>query len=230
MPTNRSQKFVFALLSVIISVNCFVFYNLAIEFGGMSNAVFAAAYSTHTWVLPIPLVVVEFVFAILLELFVGGPLSEKIAFSVLGDLRDTKPYVIVVMLICCTVVIMCPAMSLIATILYQVIPVGGFSSEFFAQWMQTMTHNFPFAFFAELFFIQPAVRFLFRLIYRKQLAAAKAQYGQENGADAAENVSEESCVMVSENKTQVEEQVGATISDLKAVKEETAVIEVKVSD
>jgi len=50
-----------------------VFYNLAIEIGGMSNQVFIAARKV---------IVIEFVFAILLQIFIAGPLSLKLAFRV----------------------------------------------------------------------------------------------------------------------------------------------------
>lgn len=72
MPTSRLQRIIFAFLSVLISVHGFVFYNLAIEMGGMSNQVFIA--SRH--VLP-----VEFIVAILLEILIVGPLAEKITFK-----------------------------------------------------------------------------------------------------------------------------------------------------
>lgn len=34
MPTTKPQKLIFAVLTVIITVHLFVFYNLAIEMGG----------------------------------------------------------------------------------------------------------------------------------------------------------------------------------------------------
>ena len=154
MPTTKFQKVVFAFLSVIITVHLFVFYNLAIEMGGMSNQVFIASRKVVT---------IEFVFAILLQLFVAGPLSLKIAFRMVNP-REDKPYLITTAIICSTVVLMCPMMSFVATILY-----NGITTEFLAQWLQKIVFNFPFAFFSQLFFIQPLVRFLFGLIFKKQL-------------------------------------------------------------
>ncbi|AFQ45802.1 hypothetical protein Desmer_3970 [Desulfosporosinus meridiei DSM 13257] len=43
MPTTKFQKVVFAFLSVVITVHLFVFYNLVLEMGGMSNQVFMAS-------------------------------------------------------------------------------------------------------------------------------------------------------------------------------------------
>lgn len=159
MPTTKLQKVVFALLTVAITVHLFVFYNLAIAMGGMSNQVFIASRGV---------VAIEFVFAFLLEILVAGPLSEKLAFRVVNP-RENKPFVVTTAIICATVGLMCPMMSFVATILYD-----GITAEFLAQWMQKIVFNFPFAFFTQLFFIQPFVRFLFGVIFKKQLQGKQA--------------------------------------------------------
>lgn len=158
MPTTNFQRVVFAFLSVIITVHLFVFYNLAIEMGGMSNQVLIASRKV---------IAIEFVFAFLLQIFVAGPLSLKMAFSVVNP-REDKPYVVTTAIICATVSLMCPMMSFMATILY-----NGITVEFLAQWAQKIVFNFPFAFFSQLFFIQPLVRFLFGVIFKKQLRKAR---------------------------------------------------------
>ena len=151
MPSTKFQRVIFALLTVFITVHLFVFYNLSIEMGGMSNQVFIASRKV---------ILIEFVFAFLLEIFLVGPLSEKMAFRVVNP-REEKPYIVMTAIICSTVGLMCPMMSFIATILY-----NGFTSEFLAQWMQKIVFNFPFAFFTQLFFIQPLVRFLFGILFK----------------------------------------------------------------
>ena len=158
MPTTKFQKVVFAFLSVIITVHLFVFYNLSLEMGGMSNYVFIASRKV---------VAVEFIFAFLLQILIAGPLSLKLAFSVVNP-REEKPYVVTTAIICATVCLMCPMMSFVSTILY-----NGITTEFLAQWMQKIVFNFPFAFFSQLFFIQPFVRFLFGAIFKEQLKKAR---------------------------------------------------------
>lgn len=152
MPKTKFQKVIFALLSVIISVHCFVFYNIAIEMGGMSNSVFLVAKN----VIP-----VEFIFAFLLEIFIAEPLSLKIAFRKVNPATD-KPYIVTSAIVCATVCLMCPMMSFVATILYD-----GINIEFFANWTQKLIFNFPFAFFIELFFVQPIVRTIFKVLFSK---------------------------------------------------------------
>ena len=146
-------------MSVAITVHVFVFYNLAIAMGSMSNRIFIASRG---------IVGKEFLCAFLLEIFVASPLSERIAFSVVNP-REDKPFIVTTAIICATVGLMCPMMSFIATILYD-----GISIEFFAHWMQKMFINFPLAFFSQLFFIQPFVRFLFRAIFGKSTGKAGA--------------------------------------------------------
>ncbi len=159
MPTTRFQRLVFAFLSVGITVHVFVFYNLAIAMGGMSNRVFAAARSV---------VGIEFAIAFLLEVLIAGLLSLKLAFKVV-DPRVDRPFIVMTAIICATVGLMCPMMSFAATILYD-----GITREFLAQWMQKLAFNFPLAFFSQLFFIQPLVRFLFGLLFRTRLRGQEA--------------------------------------------------------
>jgi hypothetical protein len=125
--------------------------------GGMSNQVFAASWR----VVPI-----EFAVAFLLEVFIAGPLSEKLAFRAVNP-AEAKPYVTTTAIICATVGLMCPMMSFVATIMY-----NGINIEFLANWMQKIVFNLPFAFFTQLFFIQPFVRFLFGTIFKNQLSKA----------------------------------------------------------
>ena len=157
MPTTKFQKMVFALLTVTITVHLFVFYNIAIEMGGMSNQVFIASRGV---------IAIEFVLAFLLQIFIAGPLSLKLAFRVVNP-REDKPYIVTTAIICTTVALMCPMMSFVATVMY-----NGITVEFLAQWMQKIVFNLPFAFFTQLLFIQPFVRFVFGCIFKKQLKKA----------------------------------------------------------
>ncbi|HPF83522.1 MAG TPA: DUF2798 domain-containing protein [Bacilli bacterium] len=165
MPKTKTQKFIYALITVIITVNCFVCYCLSIEMGGMSIEVLKNAYSTSFYIWPIPIVVIEFLLAMLCEIFVGSPLSLKMAFKIVDPKKDS-PLIIETAIICCTVLIMCPLMSFLATILYHVIPTGTISINFISQFLQTVVINFPFALLSQLFFIQPLVRFIFKKIYK----------------------------------------------------------------
>ena len=73
---------------------------------------------------------------------------------------------------------MCPLMSLAATILFK-----NAGSQFIAVWIQTTAMNFPAAFFWQLIYAGPIVRFIFRHIFRENervqdaaVSAEKASY------------------------------------------------------
>lgn len=153
MPTTKLQKIFYAFLTVLITVHLFVFYNLSIEMGGMSNQVFLAS---------IKVVSIEFFFAIILELLIVEPLAEKLAFKMVNP-REDKPIFVTLAIICSTISYMCPMMSLILTILFH-----GSTSELIAQWMQNIVINLPFAFFSQIFFVQLLVRFIFGLVFKPQ--------------------------------------------------------------
>lgn len=60
--------------------------------------------------------------------------------------------------ICC---IMCPTMSLIATILFK-------DTKDFPTWVQTWGMNFPMAILYQMFYCGPLVRLIFRAIFREK--------------------------------------------------------------
>ena len=45
-----------------------------------------------------------------------------------------------------------------------------------ANWIKLVCYNFTFAFFSQLFFIQPFIRKLFKLLFRKDIAKRQLQY------------------------------------------------------
>ena len=161
MPTTRWQKMIFAFITVLITVHLFVFYNLSFV-NGLSLAQLEASgvpvlgHGCKVWMV----VLIEFICAYCLELLIGSPGSLKLALRAVGS-SECKPYIVETAIICATVCIMCPAMSLIAAWLYSdfstITPMG-----FLATWLKTIMHNFPLAFFSQLFFIQPFVRLVYR--------------------------------------------------------------------
>ena len=73
-------------------------------------------------------------------------------------------------IICATVGLMCPAMSFIAAFLYYPYYEGFNIFTLLANWLKLVCFNFPFAFFTQLFFIQPLIRTVFKLLFRKDIA------------------------------------------------------------
>ena len=90
MPKTKFERIIFAFLSVVITVTLFVFYNISLEHGGMSNSVFKDSLNVFF---------IEFVFAFFLQIFIAGPLSMKITFRMVNPKED-KPFIVKNAIIC----------------------------------------------------------------------------------------------------------------------------------
>lgn len=155
MPKTKLQNIIFTLLMALVMVYALICYNISLDKGGLSNEVFLLAF--HELIIMWPI-------AVVLELFVVEKLAQKLAFQVIAT-ESTEPFFIILAISAVTVCLMCPMMSLIATILFK-----NPGSEIIAAWFQTTVMNFPMALFWQIFFAGPIVRFVFRRLFRKQLA------------------------------------------------------------
>lgn len=180
MPRNQFERMMFALMTVIVTVHAYVFYSLYVVNGATFIAATGEAYVLDAIramggiaVLgkPIPIwavVLIEFVLAYGLEVFVGSPCSFKLACKVF-DMKKTHPVIFESAIICATVGIMCPAMSFLAAILYYPYQYMDLNIlTLLANWLKLVCYNFPFAFFSQLFFIQPLIRTCFKAIFRRK--------------------------------------------------------------
>ncbi len=194
MPRNQFQRMIFALITVIITVHAYVFYSLYVvngtklmEINHASGVVEAinnqgGVYMFGTYMPIWAVVLVEFCFAYCLEVFMGSPLSFRLA-SRIFDPRNNHPMIFESAIICATVGLMCPAMSLIAAIIYYPYYAGFSVITLFATWLKLVCFNFPFAFFTQLFFIQPLVRVVFKAIFVKDIQAR----GEKENPERAES-------------------------------------------
>lgn len=132
------------------------------------DGVYMFARYVPIWVM----VIVEFCLAYLLEIFMGSPCSFKLASKVF-DPRKDHPMLFESAIICATVGLMCPAMSFIASLLYYPYYAGFNVFTLLADWLKLMCFNFPFAFFTQMFFIQPFVRTVFRFVFRRDIEKQK---------------------------------------------------------
>jgi hypothetical protein len=185
MPRNQFQRMVFAFLTVLVTVHAYVFYSLFVVNGSVLKEVTGASSVLGAinrqggvymfgHMLPIwAVILIEFCFAYCLECVMGSPASFKLACKVF-DPRETHPVIFETTIICTTVGLMCPAMSFIAAWLYYPYYEGFNLLTLLANWLKLVCFNFPFAFFTQLFFIQPLIRTVFKLLFRKDIAARTA--------------------------------------------------------
>ena len=157
MPKTTGQKILFGLLMSFFMVLAMELYNTAFRFGGMSNACWIPALMELRLMLPICFV---------MSFFFLDPLAQRIAFAQVTPGAD-RPILVTLVRAGVTVALMCPTMSLWATVLF-----SGFSAEFLSVWLQTIVRNFPMALCWQVFFCGPLVRRLFRALFRRQLQAA----------------------------------------------------------
>lgn len=180
MPKNQFQRMIFALLTVIVTVHAYVFYSLYVINGNYFSSIEGAhgvldgiqrnggvmmlGHLVPIWAV----ILTEFCLAYLLECTMGSPCSFKLACKVF-DPKTTHPVLFETAIICSTVGLMCPAMSFLAAILYYPYYTGFDIFTLLANWLKLVCYNFPFAFFTQLFFIQPFIRTVFKLIFAKDI-------------------------------------------------------------
>lgn len=150
MPKNKFQDVIFTIIMATIMVYGMVVYNVALNTGEVSGFTFFAALHELPVMVPI---------AFVLEFFVVGKIARALAFSVMKP--TDRPQFITYAISICICCIMCPVMSLIATIL--------FKEPSFGTWVKTFALNFPMAICWQMFYCGPLVRLIFRTIFvRKQ--------------------------------------------------------------
>ena len=153
MPHNKLQEFIFTVMMVLAMVYGMVVYNIAIDRGGLTNEVFLLAFG-ELWLMgPIGFV---------LEMFATGPIAKRLAFRIVTPGKD-RPSVVIAVISVMTVCVMCPCMSLVATVIFK-----GMDAQIVAKWLQTTAINFPMALCWQLFAAGPLVRKLFALMFRRE--------------------------------------------------------------
>ena len=164
MPENKLENFIFTVLMAFIMVYAMICYNIALNIGGMTDQVFLMAFGEMRIMWPA---------AIVLELFVMERPVMYLTSRMIN--RDTQFPMILLVRCSLTVCLMCPAMSLIATLLFKNYHTAGLVATFF----ETAVLNFPMALGWQIFFGGPLGRLIFRgikkLMHKKEMPLEKTQ-------------------------------------------------------
>ena len=151
LPQNKFQDVIFTLFMAFVMVYAMICYNISLNVGGIQNFVFIAAFKEMMIMWPI---------AVVLELLFVGKLAQILAFRFVTPGKD--PMIMVILAISAmSVCLMCPLMSLVATILFK-----NAGAEFVAVWLQTTAMNFLMALCWQIFFAGPLVRNVFGFCVR----------------------------------------------------------------
>ena len=201
MPRNQFQRMVFAFLTVLVTVHGYVFYSLYVVNGSTLMQINDADSVLHAInaqggvymfgnMLPIwAVIVIEFCCAYIFECVIGSPLSFKMACKMF-DPRKNHPMIFETVIISCTVLIMCPLMSFLAAWMYYPYYTGFNIFTLFANVIKLICLNFPFAFFSQIFFSQPIVRWLFGKLFAKDIAARNSQEFPERPQNEQEAIAD----------------------------------------
>ena len=160
MPKNKFQEVIFTIIMVFVMVYAMICYNITLNVGGMSNEVFLSAF--HELIIMGPI-------AFVLDFFIIGGLAKKVAFKIV-DVRRDNPFHLVLAISAVSVAFMCPCMSFAATLLFK-----NAGSQIISVWLQTTAMNFPMAFFWQIFYAGPFVRFVFGKLFPEKEKAAVAE-------------------------------------------------------
>ena len=108
MPKTLPERIFFTIVMAVIMVYGMIVYNVALNTNGVTNATFVMALHEMPIMVPV---------AFVLEFFVVEKLATKLAFLFMRptDRPQFITYAISLMIVC----IMCPVMSLVATLLFK---------------------------------------------------------------------------------------------------------------
>lgn len=165
MPKTKTQGVVFRIIMSMTMAYGMEVYNVASKMGfttmpggfsNMTNIVFweALKEAAYMWI-----------FVFLFSNLWGNRIGHGLAGKIIRPEQD-NPFFITLMISCCTVLIMCPTMSVVAAILFNIILGGAPVTEFPAIWVGTVFKNFPMALIWNLFAAGPFTRWLFGKIYK----------------------------------------------------------------
>ena len=103
-------------------------------------------------------------FVFLFSNFYGNRVGATFAAKV-SDPEKDNPYFCQLMRKAGTIAVMCPTMSMVASILFNVILARQPVTQLPAIWVGTVIKNFPMAFFWNMFAAAPFTRWLFGLLF-----------------------------------------------------------------
>ncbi|MBP3654846.1 MAG: DUF2798 domain-containing protein [Oscillospiraceae bacterium] len=167
MPQTKTERLVFGTIMSMLMALCMEIYNVAWQMGYATQP---GGLGTMDYdVLPVALQEWSFMWIIVLvisELW-GNPMARKLAGRIIRPEQD-NPFFVTLMVSGCTVLVMCPTMSLVGSLIFNIGMGGTPISKLPIVWFGTLLKNFPIALCWQLFAAGPITRTLFKRIFRRQ--------------------------------------------------------------
>ncbi|MDD6254395.1 MAG: hypothetical protein PUA82_00020 [Eubacteriales bacterium] len=183
MPKNRVQGTVFGILMSYVMAYGMEIYNVGVKYGvnlqrgGFSNMpghIFLDALTEASYM---------GIFVIILSTLYGNKAGAAFAAKYTDPEKD-NPYFCRILRQAGTVAVMCPSMSFVATVIFNIIMGGAPLSSLPAVFIGTVIKNFPVAFFWNMFAAAPFCHFVFDKYNESKLMRAKDRTGIMSGAGA----------------------------------------------
>ena len=165
MSRNRTQGIIFGIIMSYSMAVGMEIYNNAIQQGvhlqpgGFTNLTYAVVGKALVESLFMGLIVI-----VVSELW-GNRLGAKLAARVCDPAKD-NPFFCRFMRQGCTVLVMCPSMCLMATIIFSLILGGASVWQLPVKWFGTLLKNFPMAFFWNMFAVGPFTNWVCGRLFR----------------------------------------------------------------
>lgn len=165
MPKTKFQGIVFGLIMSYAMAIGMEVYNIAYKMGfhlsaggfsGMTSAVFPAALREASY-----MGLFVFLFSSLWGNRIGAAFAARRT-----DPSADNPYFCRLMRQAGTVAVMCPTMSMVAAILFNIVLAGESWSRLPSVWVGTVLKNFPMAFFWNMFAAAPFSHWFFSTIFQ----------------------------------------------------------------
>lgn len=164
MPKTKTQGFILGVIMSYAMAFGMEIYNTAINQGVHLTGAGFSAMTNH--VFPDALKEMSYMglFVILFSNLWGNRIGAAFATRHCNPQKN-NPYFCQIMRQAGTVAIMCPTMSLVASILFNVIIGGTSITQLPAIWFGTVIKNFPMAFFWNMFAAAPFTHWLFNRLF-----------------------------------------------------------------
>lgn len=150
MPTTKFQEFMFGLMMATTMVYGMEVYNAILRHGQFAMTLLLLELRDF-----IMLTTTAFV----LQACIGVPLAKRLTFRIVTP-KQARPFTIRTVMVVCTVISMCPLMSLVATIYFK-----GIIHHLLQAWLNATLFNLPVAFGFQLVIAGPVVRYLFQKLF-----------------------------------------------------------------
>lgn len=165
MPKNKCQGIVFGLIMSYAMAIGMEVYNVAIKMGiPLQQGGFSAMTYTVFWE-ALKEAAYMGIFVFLFSNLWGNRLGARFAAKVCDPAKDNL-YFCQLMRQAGTVSVMCPTMSLVASILFNILLAEMPVAQLPAIWVGTVVKNFPMAFFWNMFAAAPFTHWLFGKLFR----------------------------------------------------------------